>query len=264
MKRKIVAIVQARMSSQRLPGKVLLPLAGDCALGALFKRLSFSESISEVVLATSGDSTDDELEYWALQRNIRCFRGPLEDVLERFRLIAHEMCPDLLLRITGDCPLIDAALIDRVITGHIRLSPELTATNNENGFPRGLDVEVFEPELLEKISAEHPSREDREHVTLHAYHYYQGYKISIYQPHPTCRAFHSLRLCLDTPEDYRRIEAIFEHFLPRIDFSLIDILKYAESNSILLENQARQKVTLDFDAIGSYYPELEIDDSMKY
>jgi spore coat polysaccharide biosynthesis protein SpsF (cytidylyltransferase family) len=164
-KPKTLAIVQARMSSTRLPGKVLLPLGGRPMIAFMLERVRRAEAVHEIVLATSTDASDDSLADTVQAMGIAVHRGSLDDVLARFHGAAAGRDADVVLRLTGDCPLIDPALIDRAVN-HLRTNQLDYVTNGEPAmYPDGLDVEAFTHAALLRTFAEAQLPSEREHVT---------------------------------------------------------------------------------------------------
>ena len=158
----IVAIVQARMGSTRLPGKVFLPLAGKTVLSHVTTRLSACKNLNSVVVATSVESEDDAICEWCVSEGIHCFRGSLTDVLDRYYRAAQAFCADAVVRITADCPALDPEIVDEVIEGF--LEEDYDAYHLSGEFPDGLDCQVFAFRAIERAwqDAELPS--EREHV----------------------------------------------------------------------------------------------------
>lgn len=162
---KTLAIVQARMSSTRLPGKVLLPLGGRPMIGFMLERVRRAQAVHEIVLATSTDASDDALAAAVEAMGIPVHRGSLDDVLARFHGAAAGRHADVIVRLTGDCPLIDPALIDRAVN-HLRANQLDYVTNGEPAmYPDGLDVEAFTHAALLRTFAEAKLLSEREHVT---------------------------------------------------------------------------------------------------
>ena len=160
--KKIVAIIQARMSSTRLPGKVLLPLAGKPALYRIWERLSASKLIDEIVVATSIDPSDDPVVKFCSENNIHSFRGSLDDVLDRFNQAAIKFNADCVLRITADCPVLDPIVIDAILSSYLCGDFDCIGLSGE--FPDGLDCTAINAHAL-KISSEKATlKSDREHV----------------------------------------------------------------------------------------------------
>ena len=161
---RVVAIVQARLGSVRLPGKVLSPVLGKPVLAHLVERLSRADSIDEVVLAIPDTAANNELAVLADELRIGCFRGDEDDVLLRYSEAASAAKAKVVVRITGDCPLVAPEVVDRVI---------FELTNNRydyihtgKSFPKGFDVEAFTVEALQRATLEAIEPYDREHVTL--------------------------------------------------------------------------------------------------
>jgi spore coat polysaccharide biosynthesis protein SpsF len=164
---RVVALVQARTGSTRLPGKVLMDLHGRPMLAQLLSRLSRAQRIDEVVVATSELDGDDAVAQVAEAEGVRVFRGDERDVLARMLGAARMAEADLVVRVTGDCPLIDPDVVDQVVSelgDHDLASNAIIRT-----FPRGLDTEVLTRDALERIAELASSPESREHVTWFAY-----------------------------------------------------------------------------------------------
>ena len=165
---KTVAIIQARMCSTRLPGKVLMDLSGRPMLAQQLARLKRCRRLDELVIATTTNVTDDPVEALARAEGVRCFRGSEDDVLSRYVDAAVDAGADTVVRITADCPLIDPEVTDRVVRDLIDHSSECDYTSNtiERTYPRGLDVEAFFIDVLHRVSRLSRRPEEREHVTL--------------------------------------------------------------------------------------------------
>ena len=140
---RCVAIIQARMNSSRLPGKVLMPLAGTSVLGFMAMRVKRAELIDKVVIATTDSPADDPLCDEAGKLGLSVFRGSEDDVLKRFNDAADHFDADIIIRLTADCPLMDGKLIDRAITGFVSGSYDYFSNVIERSFPDGLDIEIF-------------------------------------------------------------------------------------------------------------------------
>ena len=140
---KIVAIVQARMGSKRLPGKVLKKIIGKSCIEILLSRLSRSKLLDEICVATSVDDENDILCEETRELGYKIFRGSEDDVLERYYQVATATSADVIVRITGDCPLVEASLVDRAIKLFLESNADYVSNINPPSFPDGLDVEVF-------------------------------------------------------------------------------------------------------------------------
>jgi len=206
---KRVVIVQARLTSSRLPGKVLMDLAGQPMLARQIRRLKLCSQIDEIVIATTINDTDDPIVALAAAEGVRWFRGSENDVLSRYVGAAREAKADMVVRITADCPLIDSEQTDRVIKQLQDQSNEFDYASNVvvRTFPRGLDTEAFFTDVIERLNRIATSVPAREHVT----HY-------IITEHPELFAIHSiydlddnsdLRWTVDTSEDIAMVRRIY-------------------------------------------------------
>ncbi len=210
---KTVAIIQARMSSTRLPGKVLLDVAGKPMLARVIERARRAQSLSMVGVATSTDASDGRLEAFCREADVPCHRGSLGDVLDRYHGAAGRWGADVVVRITSDCPLLDPGVVDRVVNDFLS-GPAVDYVSNvvpTRSFPRGLDVEVFSSEALGRAWREDGDPAWREHVTPFLYR-----RPDLFRTRCVVNdADHSRhRWTVDTPEDLelvRRVYAAFGH-----------------------------------------------------
>lgn len=229
---KIIAIVQARMTSSRLPGKVLKDLTGKPVIWHVFNQLSFSQKIDQIILAMSDNKADDQLEDWAKENNINFFRGDLDNVLKRFYDTALNYKGDVIVRITADCPLIDPEIVDQVI--HLFLSGEFDYYSNTNPptFPDGLDTEVFTFAALQKAFQAAKLKSEIEHVTPYIRNNPDKFKIGNYS---SSINYEKLRWTLDNKEDYDFLSVIYNKlYRPNSFISWKEVIKYLESNTNLL------------------------------
>lgn len=225
---RTVAIVQARTTSSRLPGKVLLPVKGKPMLVRQLERVCRAESLDEVVVATSTDSTDDDIEAVADALGIRVVRGPLDDVLARYVLAADVTDAEVTVRITADCPLISPYVIDQVVgTFHFSdfdyVSNTLTPT-----YPDGLDVEVTTAQVLRRVSQLSDDKAEREHVTLGVYRRPEEFALGNFVD-PSGFDRSTLRWTVDEAEDLEFVRTIYAHLYPvnpAFDYrDVLDLLK---------------------------------------
>jgi len=200
------------MTSTRLPGKVLMDIAGRPALRLQLDRLAHSRELDEVVIATSTDPSDDAVADFAREHGVRLSRGPLHDVLERYRHAGEELGCDAVVRITGDCPLIDPVLVDRTVSlyaeggyDYVGLATGAGAARLDGGrFPTGFDAECFSTGALEKAWREAVEPSDREHVTPYLW------RTGLFRT-ARLRGERDLahyRCSVDTPEDLRLVRAV--------------------------------------------------------
>lgn len=206
---KVVAIVQARMTSTRLPGKVLEELAGASMLARVIERVRRASSIGEIVIATTTNATDDSLASAAMALGVHVTRGDEHDVLSRYQLAALEAAAAVVVRITSDCPLVDPVVIDRCVARVLDTADPVDYASNtiERTYPRGLDVEAFHRDTLERMVRLATSRSAREHVT---YFLHRERPDLFVVAHVRDTADNSdLRWTVDTPEDLAMVREIY-------------------------------------------------------
>lgn len=207
------AIIEARMTSSRLPGKVMIPILGKPVLQHLVERLRRSALLDGIVIATTIKETDDVLESLARQLGIECFRGSEEDVLDRVLRAAKATGTRAIVEITGDCPLVDPAIVDRAIALHRDSGCDYVSNTLVRTFPRGLDVQVFSTDVLARVSDLTDDPVDHEHVSLHIYEHPEIFSLLNFESGwpATCADW---RITLDTADDLRLIRNIFEMLSP--------------------------------------------------
>lgn len=209
--KNITATIEARMSSSRLPGKVLLEVNNKPLLHYLVARLQSVKSINTICLATTNNTSDDVLEKFAKTEKISIFRGNEEDVMGRVIEAGKSVNADLIVEITGDCPLIDPTLVEQAIQIYINNNVDYVNNNSVKSYPDGMDVRIFELETLIKSYKLTNSRLDKEHVALHIKKNPQIFSfINIIAP-PNLFYPH-LGLTLDETADYELIKKIIEYF----------------------------------------------------
>jgi len=229
----ILGILQARISSTRLPGKVLKPILGIPMLLHQIKRIQRAKLVDKLIVATSLEQADDELENMCKGNGIQCFRGSLEDVLERFYQAAKLFKPEHIVRLTGDCPLTDPEIIDQVIEVHLRGNFDYTSNALEPTYPDGLDVEVLRFSVLERARQEATLSSQREHVTLYIYQNPLEFKIGVVKGKTDLSA---LRWTVDEPQDFALVKDVYEFLYPQNpNFTTKDILEYINIHSELKE-----------------------------
>lgn len=217
---KIVALVQARMGSTRLPNKVMKPIDGIPMIELLLSRLSRAKEIDQIVVATSVDERNLPLIKHVQKLGYACEQGSENDVLERFVQAARKHQADVVVRITGDCPLVDPELVDEVIR-HFKLAGvDYFCNTNPPTYPDGLDIEVFAFNALEQASRETDKPFDHEHVT--PYLRESGKFITAAMQHS--QDLSALRWTVDEPADFEVIQKVFRHFHPRTNFTWSEVL----------------------------------------
>ena len=200
---KVVAIVQARMSSRRLPGKVLADLGGHPVLSWVTGGLRPASTLDEIVVATSTDQADDAIAKWCAEAEFRCYRGSLKDVLARYASATRWTQADVVVRITADCPLIDPQVVDLVV--HKINSENLDYCGLGGEFPHGLDCEAMTAEALERAHSEAVSSYDREHVTPYLKRSGLGFRTGSVEPF---KGLSHHRWTLDHPQDLAFLRAV--------------------------------------------------------
>jgi spore coat polysaccharide biosynthesis protein SpsF len=232
---KITAIVQARMGSTRLPGKVLMDLGGETVLARVLRRLTRAPQIHELVVATTDNPSDDEIVSECARLQVSCFRGSEHDVLDRYLRAAEQFRSDLIVRITADCPLIDSEVVDEVVGDCITRQVDLSCNDVPHTFPRGLDVEAFTIEALRRIQDMADQPYQREHVTPLVYKRPDIFRTYLVKGG---RDMSHLRWTVDTPEDLQLTRAIYAHFENRDDFGWLEVLKLVQSHPELTDINA--------------------------
>ena len=257
MKPRVVATIQGRMSSSRLPGKILADIAGQPMLTRVFTRTSRAKTLNEVIFATTTDASDDPVAEYCDFSGIPFTRGSLFDVLDRYYQTAKQAKADVVVRITADCPVIDPDLIDDVVKAVTtdkfdfacnRLPPPFQRT-----YPIGLDVEVCPFNLLEKAWKESTETFHREHVMPYFYEGVEltresrtletgvsprGFKVALLD-HTT--DFGDYRWTVDTPEDLDFMRQVYSHFDGRDDFTWKEVLDLVHDEPKLMEINAGVK-----------------------
>ncbi len=233
----VLGILQARISASRLPGKVLLPILGEPMIFRHIERLRRSADIDLVVVATSTDSSDDPLAAACQHRGVPCFRGDLQDVLGRVVQAGRPYRPDAIVRLTADCPLADATLIDDLVTYFRSGSYDYVSNCFPPTFPDGLDAEVVRFSCLEEADRDAVLPSHREHVTPFLRAHPARFRIGHVSAPVDLSA---LRWTVDEPEDFEFVCRVYERLYPeRPDFDTADILELLAKEPALSELNAR-------------------------
>lgn len=217
---KVVAVVQARMGSTRLPNKVMKPIAGVPMIELLLERLAMAKRVDQIVLATSTDERNLPLVEHVQNLGYVCVSGSENDVLQRYLDAATEVNADVLVRITGDCPLVDPVLVDQVIDEFLSQSVEYHSNTSPATFPDGLDIEVFTIGALKRAALESQDPFDHEHVTPYLR------KPGLFKTSAMLNGedLSGLRWTVDEPADFEVISHVFQHFAPNVHFSWKQVL----------------------------------------
>lgn len=222
--------MQARVGSSRLPGKVIKELYGKTILEHDIERIRQANLVNEIIIATTTNESDQVIEDIALKCGVKCFRGSEEDVLSRYYYAAKEYEIDTVIRITSDCPLVDPKVIDEVIACYNANNYDVV-TNVPNeweelSYPRGLDLEIFSFDWLERAFKEATTSYDREHVSPFIYDHA---KTRFYYKYE--KDYSRYRLTLDTQEDWEVISKVYSYlYKGKHDFYMEDIIRVLEEH----------------------------------
>ena len=230
-RKKIVAIVQARMGSTRLPGKALAPLAKKTVIEILFERLKAAKKIDEIVVATTKEQEDNRLVSLLKSKHIPFFRGSRDDVLDRYLAAAKKTKAQVIVRITGDCPLLDPGVVDAVVIEFLKGGVDYVSNIDPPTFPDGLDVEVFSLASLQETHQKAKKTHDREHVTP----YLRQHKGFRRRNLKNSIDLSSERWTVDEPKDLVLIQKIFEAMSPRTIFCCSEVLHLKTKNPELFK-----------------------------
>jgi len=231
---KVLAIVQARMGSTRFPGKVMRPILGVPLIEILLQRLARAQTLDKILLATSSDPRNQPLIEHVRSLGYEVFEGSESDVLDRYDQAARPHCPDAVVRITGDCPLIDPAVVDAVVSTFQSAGKDYVGNLEPPTFPDGLDCEVFSFRALQQAAEEAVEPSHREHVTPYLRESGRFSKGNVTAEIDCSKE----RWTVDEPQDLKVVTAIFEHFAPRTDFSWREILELKETHPDLFQANA--------------------------
>jgi len=228
--KKIVATIEARMTSTRLPGKVLLPILGKPALEHLIFRLQASKYLDDIVVATTTNKTDEPIVELTKKLSVKCFRGSENDVLDRVLNAARSVAADIIVEITADCPMVDPKLVDRGIKEFYEKNVDYAANIINPTYPNGFDIQVFPVSILEKVATLTNDPIDRVHVSYYIYHHPEIFSLHNWVANPD-EAGPELRVTLDEQKDYEAICKIFELLYPQNPlFSVQDVVKLLNAN----------------------------------
>lgn len=221
---KFLAIIQARCGSSRLPSKVLKDIEGKTALEQMLNRVSKSEKIDEIMVATTINPEDIAIVNLVSGLGYRIFAGSSEDVLDRYYQAAKLIRPKYVIRLTADCPLIDGRVIDDAIEELKDDSDDLYSYTET--FPDGEDIEIVRFKVLEEAWMNAHLASEREHVTLYVKNHPEIYKLQNYE----CKIgdLKNERWTLDEPEDLELIRAVYKHFSPHTDFTMEEIYDFLQ------------------------------------
>lgn len=218
---KVVAIVQARMGSTRLPGKALLDLAGKSMLARVVERLRRAAAIDEVLVATTDRPADDAIVAECRKSAVPVCRGDQDDVLDRYYRAAQLSKAEIVVRITSDCPLIDPEITGKTIAAFLEAHPDYASNTLVRTFPRGLDTEVMSCKALARAWQDARKPHEREHVTPYIYEHPEQFKLL---PVTGEKDYSQHRWTVDAPEDLELVRTIYERLGGKGDFLWRDVL----------------------------------------
>lgn len=242
---RIVATIQARMRSERLPGKVLLPILGRPMLELMIERLRRVRAVDDVWIATTDDPSCDPIEQLAHRLGAGCFRGSENDVLDRVVRTGEAARADLLVETTGDCPLIDPPTVDLVIERFLDGGVDYCSNVITRTYPRGMDTQVFPLSVLQDVARLTADPVDREHVSYYIYQHPEQFRLRNVES-GLAPEVAALRLTVDTPDDFHLVRRIFEELYSiRPAFTLTDVLALLGRRPDLVDinRHVRQKPT---------------------
>ncbi len=248
MEPKIVAIVQARMASTRLPGKVLADIGGEPMLVREVERAMRAELVDQLVVATTNDSEDEPIAELCHERGYACYRGSSLDVLDRVYEAAKLHQAEIAVRLTGDCPLIDPSLIDQTIAALMAADPPVDFAANrlpdDKSFPVGTDTEVCTFAALERAWIEATQPHEREHVMPYLYEDSARFRTLLVR---SDEDYSHYRWTVDTEQDLEVVRQVFAHFGGRNDFNWIEVLDLFKAQPQLLHLNAEVEHKSQFD-----------------
>lgn len=227
----LVAIVQARMSSTRLPGKVLLPFAGKTVIETQIDRIWESHAVGRLIVAISTEPSDDILAEKLEQTQCEVFRGPLDDVFGRFVGALSGASEELVLRLTGDCPLTCPRLIDEIYSISTQGNFDFVSNSHQSGTIRGFDLELVRLSVFREAVDRNLTAYEREHVMPV---FYSDSRIKRHlMTYPDLQKFHTLNLSLDTDSDFKRLNDLEErHGVSKLEFeSIVPLLEDLDSQA---------------------------------
>ena len=244
--KKIVGIIEARMSSSRLPGKVMKKILGKPLLELLIERLKRAKMLDIIVVATSTNPEDKIISDLAKKLGVKCYRGSLGDVLSRIIEAAKSVKGDIIVEITGDCPLVDPEIVDKMVNTYLNSEADYVSNVLEATYPAGMDVQVFSVKILEEISKLTNTPEEREHGSWLIYKNPEKTRFKLLNVKGPKELFYPhLRLMVDYIEDFELISNIFEKLYPsNPNFNTYDIINLLENKPELKQINSHIKVNL--------------------
>jgi len=228
-----LAIIQARTSSSRLPAKVMMEIQGRPMVLRQIERIQRCRQLDDIIVATSNDPSDDVLAELCVRENIKCYRGSLDDVLDRFYTTAKSYNADHLVRLTADCPLTDAEVIDRTVKLYCGGEYDYVSNTLTPSFPDGLDVEVFSIQALSQAWQKAELTSEREHVTPYIYKHPELFQLGVLKSDID---YSSMRWTVDEPEDLEFVNQVYDAlYSQKPNFNYHDVLELLQQQPELSE-----------------------------
>lgn len=224
---KTIIIIQARMGSSRLPGKVLMPLGDTVVLDYVVSRCKKIDNVADVIVATSTLDQDDPIANWCMNYQVACFRGSEDDVLSRYVECARHYQPDYVIRVTADCPFVDYHLANQIIDTMQMNPSDIHIIKGD--LPRGLVVEMISYGALEYMHVHGKEHRHREHVTYYAYEFPEKFTQTHFNI-PEVLRHPQLRITLDTTEDYELCKIISDSFYGNILVNSNEVIQFLINN----------------------------------
>lgn len=268
-KKKAIAIIQARMNSTRLPGKVMMSISGKPMLWHVIERVKKCKNIELIVVATTSKKDNNPIIELAKKCKVEIFKGSENDVLDRFHRAAIKFKADIIVRITADCPLISPNVVDKVVLRYKQSKADyalsISRENNPSSYPRGINVEVFSFQILKELNKLAKEQHHREHVTTYIEDNFSRYKIEWVEAEEELRR-PQYRLTIDTKEDFELVSIIYNNF-PKNEFiTLKQVINFLDANPEIqginlkikqkeygfLSKSRRQNTTICFRVDGGY------------
>ena len=237
--KKIVATIEARMGSTRLPGKVLMPLAGIPVLQQTIERLRRSKYLDDVIVATTIHTRDDAIVKLCEQHSCHYYRGSEDDVLSRVLGAVNAHKGDIIVEITGDCPLVDWRHVDYIIDLFFTGNYDYISNSMTQSFPTGFDVQIFPTKVLQEVEHITKNPKDREHVSFYIYNHPEKYRLKNWMAEGKM-FLPDVWLALDTQKDYAVLADIYKRLMHNNpDFSAEDVVDLLMSEPDLLKKSLR-------------------------
>lgn len=240
---KIIATIEARMTSTRLPGKVMLPFVGKPDLEIMIERLQRSRTVDAIVVATTTNPKDEAIVRLCRKLGVPFYRGSEADVLKRLVEAAQSVSADIIIETTSDCPIIDWRHIDHLVNLFFSGNYDYVSNIITRSFPIGFDVQVFPLSVLQQVETIAQKYTYREHPSFYIYTHPDQFRLKNWRARGRMY-WPDLRVTLDTQEDYQALTEVFNHLYPQNpDFSATDVVDFLRSHSeiVSINSQVPQK-----------------------